>query len=223
MDEGDEVSLQRGGLLFNDTDPDSEISIVEVGGAVNGSVRLEDTMVIYSHDGSETTTGYFTYTISDGVNTATARVTVDVMGVNDPPLAGLDFVEVDEGGAVTVETASLLGNDVDAEGDALVVEGVGNPVNGTREAWTAPQSPTRHDGSETSTGSFTYTVSDHADTTTVQVTVDVIPVNDSPLGALDTVEVHEGDGVTLETASLLRNDVDAEDDELAVIRGERLR
>ena len=179
VDEGDAITLETVRLVRNDTDADSELSIMEVGGAVNGTVRLEDATVTYRHDGSETTTGGFTYVVSDGAGTATAQVTVNVMPVNDPPIASPDTLQVDEGDAVTLETTRLLHNDTDAEDDALVVTGVSDAVGGSLmlEGVTVTY---QHDGSETATGGFYYTVSDGTDTATAWVTVDVRPSTNFP-------------------------------------------
>ena len=63
-------------LLDNDTDAeDDPLSIVAVGDAVNGTVSLDGTTIIYEHDGSETTTGSLSYSVSDGTDTVTAMVT----------------------------------------------------------------------------------------------------------------------------------------------------
>ncbi len=216
VDEGDTVTIETVSLLRNDTDPDDdELDVTGVGDPVNGSVRLEGTTVIYHHDGSETTTDSFSYTASDGVEAVTAVVTVNVTPVNDPPVASSDTATVDEGDAVTMETASLLRNDTDAENDGLAVTGVSDPINssvrldGTTITY-------HHDGSETTTDSFSYTVSDGVESVTGVVTVNVTPVNDPPVASPDTAEVDEGGTIAIETASLLLNDTDAEDDELAV-------
>ena len=73
------VLIEASALLANDTDADSEtLTVTGVGGAVNGSVRLEGDAIIYVHDGSETTAGEFTYTISDSALDATGAVKIDV-------------------------------------------------------------------------------------------------------------------------------------------------
>ena len=216
VEEGDAVTIETASLLSNDTDADGdELVVTGVSDPVNGSVMLEGATVIYRHDGSETTSGSFSYTVSDGVESVTAVVTVDVRPVNDAPVASPDTAAVDEGDAVTIETSSLLRNDTDAEYDELVVIGVSDPVNGSvvLEGATVTY---RHDGSETTSGSFSYTVSDGVESVTGVVTVDVTPVNDAPVASPDTAVVDEGDAVTIETSSLLRNDTDADGDELVV-------
>ena len=74
-------------LLDNDTDAENDtLGIASVGDGVNGTVLLEGMTVTYEHDGSETTSGSFAYTVSDGTDTSTATVTITVNPVNDPPV-----------------------------------------------------------------------------------------------------------------------------------------
>ena len=210
VDEGGTVSIDASSLLLNDTDVDDELMVTGVGDAVNGSVRLEGTRVVYEHDGSETTVGSFTYTADDGAATDTAIVMVSVTPVNDPPFAVDDTALVDEGGTVSIDASSLLFNDGDAENDSLMVTGVGDAVNGSvrLEGTTVVY---EHDGSETTVGGFAYTVSDGAATGTGIVTVAVTPVNDAPVAVADTATVEEGGTVSIDASSLLLNDTDADD------------
>ena len=59
--------IEASALLANDTDAENDtLRITAVGVAVNGTVSLNGTTITYTHDGSETTTGSFSYTVSDG-------------------------------------------------------------------------------------------------------------------------------------------------------------
>ena len=61
----------------------------------------------------------FSYTVSDGVETATATVTVTVDPVNDLPVAADDTGRTDEDTAATIE---VVANDSDVDGDSLTVD-----------------------------------------------------------------------------------------------------
>ena len=189
------------------------LRITSVGDASNGVVRLDGTTITYRHDGSETNTGGFSYTATDGTRTVTSLVTVSVSPVNDPPDGGDDALAIREGGTVSVEDRELLANDTDAEGDALSITAVGDAANGivTRDGNTITY---RHDGSETNTGSFTYTVTDGTDSSTVLVAITVDPVNDPPVGVDDTLVVREGDTLEIQAIELLANDTDPDLDTL---------
>ena len=218
--EGGSVEIAVTTLLANDSDPESStLSVTGVGGAVNGTVVLseDNSELTYTHDGSETTAGSFTYTVSDGTDTATGTVTVTVMPANDGPVVGDDTATVAEGGEVEIAVTTLLANDSDPEGSTLSVTAVGGAVNGT-VALSEDESKVTytHDGSETKTGSFTYTVSDGTDTATGSVVVTVTPVNDGPAAGGDTATVAEGGDVDVSVTTLLANDNDPEGGTLSV-------
>ena len=216
LDEGGTLSVAASTLLANDSDAENDtLAVSAVGGAVNGTVSLDGATIIYRHDGSETTAGSFTYTVSDGTDTATAMVAVSVTPVNDPPVAAGDAAKVDEGGTISLTASTLLANDTDAENDTLTVSAVGDAVNGTvfLDGTTIIY---RHDGSETTAGSFSYTVSDGTDTATAMVAASVTPVNDPPVAAGDAAKVDERGTLSLTASALLANDTDAENDTLTV-------
>ena len=216
LNEGATLSIDAQVLLANDTDAEAgRLTVSAVGDAVNGTVFLDGTTIIYMHDGSETAVGSFTYTVSDGTDTATAMVAVTVTPVNDPPVAVGDTATLDEGGTLSIDASTLLANDADAERDTLTVSGVGDAVNGTvfLDGATIIY---KHDGSETTSDSFTYTVSDGPDTATAMVAITVTPVNDPPMAVGDTATLKEGGTLSLTTSELLANDADAENDALTV-------
>ena len=214
--EGGTVSVASLQLLANDTDAEGDaLRISAVGGAVNGLVTLDGNTIAYTHDGSETVTGSFTYTVGDGTDSTTAFVTITVSPINDPPTGVDDALAVREGGTVSVAAQQLLANDTDAEGDALGITAVGDAINGavTLDGNTIAYT---HDGSETLTGSFTYTVSDGTDSTTAFVTITVSPINDPPVGIGDALAVQEGGTVSVAALQLLANDTDVEGDALRI-------
>ena len=110
-DEGMTLAVDTSYLLRDD-----QLRVTSVGDASNGVVTLDGTTITYRHDGSETTTGGFTYTVTDSTQTMTFLVAIAVSPVNDPPVGVMDALAVQEGGAVSVEAQQLLGNDSDADG-----------------------------------------------------------------------------------------------------------
>ena len=173
-------NLVQAPLLAVDTDVDSEtLMVTGVGGGVNGRVSLDGGIISYEHDGSETTMGGFTYTISDGSAEATGEVVVDVAPVNDPPVAVADRIGVDEGGTVSLDASDLLANDTDVDSETLSITEVGHGENGVilLDGTTIVY---EHDGSETTMGGFTYTISDGSAEATGAVKIDVMAVSGFP-------------------------------------------
>ena len=217
VDEGDALLIDASILLENDVDPDGDsLTMTETGKGRNGVVVLKDGMISYTHDGSETIKDSFTYTISDGEEQDTGTVTITVQQVNDPPVARDDAVEIDEGGMLSLQASAFLANDHDVEEDGLIIAEVGDVINGTVSLDGTTIIYT-HDGSETGMGGFSYTVSDGTDVDEAAVSISVRPVNDLPEAVADVARMDEGTTLSLEAASLLANDTDAEEDTLRLI------
>ena len=212
--EGGTLNINASTLLANDSDPEAAtLSITSVGNATNGAVSLSEdkATVTYTHDGSETTSGSFTYTVSDGSATSTATVSITVTSANDPPTAVNDSASVAEGGTLSVNASTLLANDSDPEAATLSITTVSNAVNGAVSLSEDKATATyTHDGSETTSGSFTYTVSDGSATSTATVNITVTPVNDPPTAVNDSASVAEGGTLAINSSTLLANDSDPE-------------
>ena len=180
IEEGGSITVPAARLLNNDTDPEGDrLTVTSVERAINGIVQLQGTSITYEHDGSETTMGGFTYTLTDGELAAMADVAVSVSPVNDAPVAGGDSLTVDEGGVLSVDAPALLANDTDAENDPLTIVAVGDAVNGMvfLDGTTIIY---EHDDSDTLTGSFSYTVSDGVAADSITVEITVTPIDDAP-------------------------------------------
>ncbi len=216
VNEGKTLKMEAAALLANDTDVEEDVlSVAAVGEAINGTVYFDGTAIIFAHDGSESENASFTYAISDGTDVDATTVDVSVSPVNDPPEAEGDVAAIDEGAELSLEAALFMANDTDAEGDLLNIVAVKEAVNGTvlLDGTTIVFS---HDGSETTTGSFFYTLSDGSAEVSAQVELNVAPVNDPPISATDRVAVDEGASVQLEVSTLLQNDSDPDSETLTI-------
>lgn len=104
-----------------------------------------------------------------------------VLGGTQLSHAGDSTLTVDEDTALTIDPATLLGNDLDVDGDTLSITAVGNAVNGSVSLLASGQVVFTPASNFNGTGSFTYTVSDgNGGSDTATVTVGVRPVNDAP-------------------------------------------
>ncbi|HVU25445.1 MAG TPA: Ig-like domain-containing protein, partial [Opitutus sp.] len=136
----------------------------------------------------------FTYTVQDS-HGATATATVHVLFNNHAPVARDDEVTVGADGTLTIDVATLLANDTDADGDTLTIIDVGYPeqdsdawIDGNTVIYEAYTTLTTDD-------TFTYTITDsHGATATATVTVHPYV---APVPTL-TIAPRTGGGVTLE-------------------------
>jgi hypothetical protein len=200
-------------VVGNDSDVDND-SLTVTGNteAANGVVACDEASCTYTPHRDFHGVDTFTYTVSDGVDTATAIVTVTVDPVQDPPVAADDTATVAEDATIRIE---VVDNDSDVDGDSLTVADHAAVADGEvdcdERSCTYTPNPNFH-----GTDRFTYTVSDGVDTATATVTVTVDPVNDPPVAVSDVYAAVED--TALEVAAvdgLLANDADIDDDALA--------
>lgn len=183
------LSIDSGsGVLANDTDVEGDaLTTFKISDPQHGTLSLNlDGSFTYVHDGSETTLDWFDYKANDGtVNGNTVTVTITINPENDAPVALADAYSVNEGATLNVIAAlGLLANDTDADGNALTAIKVSDPANGTLTLNPDGSFTYIHDGSETTTDSFTYKVNDGTiDGNGVLVTITINPANDAPVAA----------------------------------------
>jgi VCBS repeat-containing protein len=202
-------------LLGNDSDPDHDaLAIASVQDAVNGSVALVGGQVVFTPGANYNGSASFSYTISDGHGgSSTATVHVEVLPVNDPPLAADDSVSTPEDQPLTLAPSVLLANDSDPEHDALTLVSVQGALHGT-VALVGGSVVFTPDADYNGPASFTYTVADsHGATSTATVNVAVLPVNDAPAGIADVASTPED---TPLAGNVHANDSDIDGPALAV-------
>jgi hypothetical protein len=120
-------------VVGNDRDVDGDSLMVTSGTQpTDGEVGCDDTSCTYTPDRDFHGVDTFTYTVSDGVETASATVTVTVDPVNDPPVAVDDvYPAVEETALEVAAVDGVLANDTDVDGDALAAAVVAEPDHGT--------------------------------------------------------------------------------------------
>ncbi len=204
----------------NDTDLEGDtLTIVGVNNPTNGTVSLVGGDVVFTPTANYNGPATFDYMISDGNGGMdTATVTIDVLPVNDLPVANDDVVAGTEDNALTLSNAELVDpNDTDLDGDSLTIIGVNNAGNGTVSmvGGNVIFTPTAdYNGPAT----FDYIISDgNGGTDTATVTVNVAAVNDAPDAVDDTLTGTEDTALTLTNADIVDpNDTDVELDSLTI-------
>lgn len=162
-------------VLANDSDADGDpLTVSAIGTPLHGAATTDGQTITYTPNLSFVGVDSFTYTILDGRGgAATATVTITVNGPpgsNQAPTAGNDSATTAPGVAVTID---VLANDADPDGDALTINIITPPSNGTAVVESGKVVYTPNPGFS-GTDSFTYTVTDGkggAATATVTVTV----------------------------------------------------
>ena len=201
-------------VLANDTDFEGDALMIEsVTAPSKGTARIAaDGRVSYAPEPDWHGTDRFSYTVSDGNGgTAEAKVVVVVGPVNDAPVAVADTARTSEDEEVLI---GVLANDADAESDALRIESVSAPSNGT--ARIAAEDAVSYAPAADWHGPdrFDYTVSDgNGGTAEAEVVVMVESVDDAPVAAADTARTSEDVEVLID---VLANDVDVESDGLRI-------
>jgi len=197
-------------VLANDFDIDGDfIRVVAVTPAHFGKAIVNaDSTITYSPAANYSGNDTFDYRVAD-VNGgfASATVRVEVLAVNDPPVANDDFVTTQEDTDIVIP---VLLNDEDADGDTLRVVLVGKATNGIAQL--------NPDGTVVFTpkpnfngiASFLYSVTDGGKSIqSAIVTIEVTPVNDAPTANAGLDEtVHVGTIVTLDGSQ--SSDVDGD-------------
>jgi hypothetical protein len=182
--------------------------------------------IAYVHDGSETTSDSFSFTASDGVAVTPAATTfnISVTPANDSPvLVSNTGVALSEGNSATLSNAVLLMTDSDTPLPAsLTYQVTSAPANGlillagavttrfTQADVNSGQVRYQHNGSETTSDSFTFDITDGAAVVSANTfNIGITPVNDLPGVLLNTgVTLNEGETVNITGNELLVTDND---------------
>jgi len=199
-------------VLSNDFDPEGDsLRIESIEQPARGDVTNTGIELVYEPDPGYSGTDNFTYVISDdNGGTSTAHVTVLVNAVNDPPIANNDSASTEE---ETMVVIAILGNDLDLDGDFLLIESFTQPQNGSVLNSRTNLSYIPNAGFQ-GVDTFTYTVADgNGGSSQATVTISVAAVNDAPIAQDDATITDEAIPVTI--LSLL-NDSDPDGDPLQI-------
>ena len=216
---GDSRSLSRGAsvqiaVLDNDSDSDGTLlasTLTLVRTPVNGTATVGANGVItYAHDGSQSSSDSFEYTVEDNLgaisNRAIVSLSIESDQPNNAPLARNDSSTVQRGAETAIQ---VLANDADSDGSlvASTVQINDDPDHGTLLISGNGTITYRHDGNASTSDSFSYTVRDNdgATSNAAQVAITIQQTTaDSVVLVDDTALVTAAGGSV--TVNVLAND-----------------
>ncbi|MCP4361479.1 MAG: tandem-95 repeat protein, partial [Chloroflexi bacterium] len=204
-------------VLNNDSDPNGDaLSLVSVTQPVNGSAVLNGSNgVTYTPAINFGGSDNFIYTIQDTFGfTATASVAVTILGQNDAPIGVADVITATEDTPIIID---VLANDTDIDGDVLQVVTFTQPFSGAVSLnldYTLTYTPAaNYYGSGASGDNFLYTVGDGQAESIAFVNIAILPANDAPVAADDTLMTPDDRSPVID---VLANDDDLDGDSLTV-------
>jgi len=201
------LTVAQAALLTNDRDVDStDLRVTGVGGAVNGTVAISGSDVVFTPEPGFHGVATFVYTVSDGTMTAQGTVSVSVGG-DRAPIATGDTAATPEGTALVLADTALLANDSDPDGQTLAISAVGNASHGS-VTHTGTHISFAPDPGYHGAAAFDYTVSDGMLTAVATVVVTVSAVDQPPTAVADAATVAESS--TANPLDVLANDSDAD-------------
>ena len=159
----------------------ADAALFTIGGAGSDELILDDGMLDFETQSSYQVTLRVTDSGTPGL-TYDELLTITVNDLNDAPVVNNDSFTVNEGSTTNL---NLAANDTDADDglDLASITIVSGPTNGSLVVNANGTVDYTHDGSETVSDSFTYTIDDASGTTSNVVTVNlsIDPVNDAPI------------------------------------------
>ena len=180
---------------------------------LSGAIRIEDKRAT-PEDGTDTLSNIEFLSFADGTE-AFSNLTFQ----NAAPESKDDQGGVSQEGAeILLRSAQLLSNDIDYEGDSLVITSVSNPSNGTVELLPNGDISYTPDINFFGTAYFDYVISDGTDQSQpARVTLEITNVNDRPFAQDDDNIALFSDILTpIHKARLTGNDLEFDGDPLEI-------
>ena len=195
-------------VIGNDTDPENDALTIAVinPGPNNGQASINNNNTInYTPNQNFNGQDSLVYTITDGHGgNSTAQVLVDVLAINDNPIARNDSTATNKNTAVSID---VLANDTDVDNDPLTISHVMTPTHGSASIENAKIKYTPN-FNFVGIDEFDYTISDgNGRNAKASITVNVKSVNQLPVATDGSVNTDENTPLNVKlNASDLDND-----------------
>ena len=211
----EDTSTIKIAFLANDLELDGETIIIDsLFSASLGTTAVVNDTLCYTPLANANGIDTLKYIITDGLFKDSAYILINILSINDAPIAVNDTVTVSEN---SIQEAILVQlNDSDPDGDLFGTELVSGPTNGTAFAGGGSilyTPPAAFNGLDT----ITYRICDaqvpqQCDTATIFITVS--GVNDPPLARNDTICI--GEDTTAVAIAIELNDFDLDGDATSI-------
>jgi hypothetical protein len=182
-------------IMLMGTDADGDPLTYKAGSPAHGTLSGTEPNLIYTPHANFHGTDSFNFTARDGkTDSAPATISINVISVNDAPVAFPQSVSVNEDNLLSITLIVT-----DADGDALTYS-VTTPVNGTLSG-TPPNLTYSPNANYHGTDSFTFKVNDgQIDSGIATISITVNSVNDTPVAvatATPAFMFSTNDGITV--------------------------
>ena len=217
---GETLTIAAPGLLGNDSDAENDpLTASLVDNAAHGTATVQANGAFsYTPTAGYTGPDSFTYRVNDGTtDSPVATVSLTVVPGNTAPVGVADtYANVQEDTLYSVAAPGVLGNDTDADGNALSASLVGSPSSGDLTLSPDGRFTYKPKPNFTGAATFSYKASDgKATSAPVTVTLQVQPVNDPPAAVADTYNFNGS--LSLAAPGVLGNDSDPDGNTLSAV------
>ncbi|UCD19484.1 MAG: tandem-95 repeat protein, partial [candidate division WOR-3 bacterium] len=228
LDEGGSALIDSGLLEVTDADNTiGQLTYTVLSGPANGllsmtiftQAQINSGSLSYTHDESETGSDHFTFSVNDGVGgSVQATFVISITPANDDPvLAVNNGLTLNEGSSAPIGSGLLEVTDAEQTAAQLTYTVIPGPTSGILSLTTFTQAQINsgslsyaHNGSETVSDDFSFSVSDGVGGT-VQATfvITVTPADDPPtLTGSNSLSVARGGTETITRGQLVADDPD---------------
>ncbi len=210
------------GILSNDSNPDglfSSLTAVQITNTTHGNVTVHSNgSFVYIPNENYTGIDSFIYKAFNGVDYSdNATVTLNILNVNDPPIAFNDTYYTIEDNILTVYPIGVLENDTDIDSSVLTGILLSNTTFGdinfvSDGSFTYIPNPDFH-----GYDSFTYQAFDGINSSNIAtVSIFVLNTNEIPIAGNDSYTVNEDTLLSISSSGVLINDSDPDSSPLAL-------